>query len=70
MLDEDLCAKLDAVVEVDHIGVVETKASRRNGVSNRLRLVCAVDAENGVTEIQGSRSKRIARATRQGGPQL
>ena len=60
-LDNDFCADLDAVVEVDHVGVVETKASRRNSVSDRLRLVCAVDAENGVSEIEGSRSKRIAR---------
>jgi hypothetical protein len=26
--DEDFCADLDAVVEVDHVGVIETKASR------------------------------------------
>ena len=26
--DEDFCADLDAVVEVDHVGVVEAKASR------------------------------------------
>jgi hypothetical protein len=26
--DQDFCADLDAVVEVDHLGVIETKASR------------------------------------------
>jgi hypothetical protein len=26
--DDDFCADLDAVVEVDHVGVIETKASR------------------------------------------
>ncbi len=56
LLDEDFCADLDAIVEVDHVGVVETDASGRNGVSDRLRLVCAVDAELGVAEIEGSRS--------------
>src|SRR4029077_14811531 len=41
LLDDDFCADLDAVVEVDHVGVVEAKASRRNSVSDRVRLVCA-----------------------------
>jgi hypothetical protein len=57
--DEDFCADLDAVVEVDHVGVVEAKASRRNGVPDRLRLVGSVDAEDGVTEIEGSRPEGI-----------
>ena len=49
--DDDLCADLDAIVEVDHVRVVETDASRRDGVPDRLRLVCAVDAENRVAKI-------------------
>src|SRR5580692_2622034 len=62
--DEDFCADLDAVVEVDHVGVVEAKAARRNGVPDRLRLVGSVDAEDGVTEIEGSRPEGIARTPR------
>ena len=62
--DEDFCADLDAVVEVDHVGIVEAKASRRNGVPDRLRLVGSVDAEDGVTEIEGSRPEGIARTAR------
>src|SRR4029077_17726514 len=62
--DEDFCADLDAVVEVDHVGVVEAKASRRNGVPDRLRLVGSVDAEDGMTEIEGSRPEGIARTAR------
>jgi hypothetical protein len=64
LADEDFCADLDAVVEVDHVGVIETKASRRNGVPDRLRLVGSVDAEDGVTEIEGSRPEGIARTAR------
>jgi hypothetical protein len=59
--DEDFCADLNAVVEVDHVGVVEAKASRRNGVPNRLPVVGSVDAEDGVTEIERSRPEGIAR---------
>src|SRR5580704_2563309 len=62
--DEDFCADLDAVVEVDHVGIVEAKAARRNGVPDRLRLVGSVDAEDGVTEIEGSRPEGIARTAR------
>ena len=50
LLDEDFCADLNAVVEVDHIGVVETKASGGNGVSDRIRLVCAEKDDLGTTD--------------------
>ena len=60
----DFRADLDAVVEVDHVGVVEAKASGRNGVPDGFRLVRSVDAESGLTEIDGSRAEGIARTAR------
>src|SRR5271166_6783927 len=62
--DDDLGADRHPIVKVDHVVVDEPKAARRDGVADRLRLVRAVDAVHGLTEVHRARAHRIARAAR------
>src|SRR3984957_6247856 len=59
--DDHLRADRHAVVKVNHVVVHQTKAARRNCVSDRLQLVGAVNAIDGAAEIHRSRAERIAR---------
>src|SRR5580693_825859 len=59
--DDHLRADRHAVVKVDHVVIDKTKAARRDGVSDRLRLVRAVNTVDGATEIHRARAERIAR---------
>ena len=59
---DDLRADLHAAVEVDHVVVEQAEAARRHRLSDRLRLVRAVDAVERGAEIHRARTERIFRA--------
>lgn len=41
---DDRCAELDAIVDANHVGVPHADASPADGVTEELRVWCAVDA--------------------------
>src|SRR5947209_7671393 len=63
LLDDDLRADLDAVVEIDRVNVAQTDATRRDSLADLLRLVRAVNAVHRVPvagiEVEGARAERI-----------
>src|SRR5438067_640843 len=69
---DDARADLHPPIQVDYVLVGKAEAARRDRLADRLRLVGAVDAEEGVAEIHGTRAEGILRSTlhvaRQVGP--
>src|SRR5207342_3610066 len=57
-------ANLNAAVEILDVFVEKTDATGRYERTNRRRLVCAVDSIERTAEIERTRSKRVAGATR------
>src|SRR5271157_1417979 len=64
LLDDDLRSDRHAIIEIGDVLVDEAEAAGRDGVADRLRLVGAVDAVDGLAEIHRPRAERIARPAR------
>src|SRR6185437_14434816 len=64
LFDNHLGADWHAVVEVDHVLIDQAETARRDGVSDRLRLVRAVNAIDGCAQIHCARAERIAGTAR------
>src|SRR5271165_123163 len=61
--DDHLRADGNAIEEIDDVVVDEPEAARRDGVADRLGLVGAMNAIDGLPEIEGARPHRVAWAT-------
>src|SRR5271166_5926222 len=61
--DDDLRSDRHASIEIGDVIVDEAEAAGRDGVADRLRLVGAMDAIDGLAEIERARAHRVARAT-------
>ena len=59
LLDDDARADLDAVVKIDDVVIGHPDASRRDRLTDRIRLVRAMDAVERAAEIHGARAERI-----------
>src|SRR5262245_34754608 len=62
MAHDHLGADRYAVVQVHDVVIDEAKAARRYGMTDRVRLVGAVDAVDGGAEVEGTCAQRVARA--------
>src|SRR5208337_877087 len=60
--DDDLRSDRHAAIEIGDVIVDEAEAAGRDGVADRLRLVGAMDAIDGLAEIERARAHRVARA--------
>src|SRR5271165_844009 len=62
LFDDHLRSHRHAIEEIGHVLVDEAEAARRYSVADRLRLVGAVNAIDGLAQIKGARAHRIAGA--------
>src|SRR5579883_52633 len=60
LLDDDAGSDRHAVVKIDDVVVDQAEAARRDGVADRLRLIGAVDAIDGLAKVERPRAERIA----------
>src|SRR5208337_2082417 len=64
LFDDDFGPDRHAIIEIADVRIDQAETAGRDGVADRLRLVGAVDAVDGLAEIHCPRAHRIARSAR------